>query len=154
MSKVRIYKVESRLSKLVRKPGGRTFAEALRSAEARVDAVRDSAARRLAEIAGELRELAQRGRARDFAALDALYGKANDIFALAGYAQMTALSQAAFSLCDLLTAADVGADVDWAAVEVHIDAIRLLCNPVEPACAGELLAGLKGVRAKFTQAKA
>ena len=153
MSAVRIYKVESRLSKIVSKPGGRTFAEALRSAEARVEAIRDGATRRLAEIAGGLRELAQRGRARDFAALDALYGRANDIFALAGYVQMTSLSQAAFSLCDLLTVADVGADVDWAAVDVHIDAIRLLCNPLAPGCAEELLAGLKVVRAKYGQAR-
>lgn len=149
MSQVRVFKVESSLSKLMKKPGGRTVGEALSSAQARVEKIRAQSIERMAEAAARLRQLAVQGRTGDCAAVEALYAGANGIFALAGHFDMRALSEAAFSLCDLLTAADLGVDVDWMAVDVHVEAIRLLSHPDPKVDAAQLIAGLRAVRARY-----
>ena len=154
MSQVRVYKVESRLSGLMKKPGGRSVHEALNAAQGRVAKVRGQATRRMGETAVRLRQLAAEGRGGDCVAIEALYAGANDVFSLAGYFDMRALSEAAFSLCDLLMAADQGAPVDWAAVDVHVEAICLLSQPDPKADASQLLAGLRAVRARYAPAPA
>lgn len=78
-------------------------------------------------------------------------GAANHIFALAGVFGMTALSQAAFSLCDLMTA-DEEAGVDWVAVDVHVNAIGLLVGLKGEADAAKLVAGLRAISARPNRA--
>ena len=151
MSSARVFKVENRLSKVMRQPGGRSLMEALRDAQARIETVRERSKLHIADTAGRLRKQAVQGRAGDRNAIRELYRAANDIFALAGYFEMTALSEAAFSLCDLMVAVDEGATLDWAAVDAHIDAIGLLQTRKADADAARLLAGLRAVCALYAQ---
>ncbi len=154
MSEVRIYKAENRLGRIMKKPGGRSIAEALDAAKARIEKVRAQATGRMYEIADQLRILAKQGRAGDCAALEALYAGSNDIFAVAGYFELKALSEASFSLCDLLMAADLGAAVDWAAVDVHVEAIWLLTHAGDKVDASRLILGLRAVRARYADTMA
>ena len=153
MSEVRIYKAENRLGRIMKKPGGRSIAEALDAAKARIEKLRGEATARMAESADQLRALAKQGRAGDCAALEALYAGSNDIFAIAGYFDLKPLSEASFSLCDLLIAADLGAEVDWAAVDVHVEAIWLLTHAEDKVDTSRLIMGLRAVRARYGEAK-
>ena len=149
MSSARLFKVENRLSKVMGQPGGRSLMEALRSAQARVEAVRERSIARIAIITGQLRDSAVQGRLGDRNATRELYRAANDIFALAGFFEMNALSEAAFSLCDLMIATEVGSALNWAAVDLHVDAIAVLQTLKPEADAAKLLAGLRALCALY-----
>ena len=151
MSDVGIYKEENQLSRLTRMPGGRSVGDALRAAQRRIEAVRERLSGHVARTCVQLRELAMDGRAGDRTAEENLYAAANHIFALAGVFGMTALSQAAFSLCDLMTA-DEEAGVDWVAVDVHVNAIGLLVGLKGEADARKLVAGLRAISARPNRA--
>jgi hypothetical protein len=126
MTTARVFKVENRLAKLVGEPGGRTLIEALRSAEARVETVRERCLDSLGPKIERLQALARsgrEGRETDAAGVDTI---ANEIFALAGLFGQTMLAQAALSLCELLANGPDEGPFNWPAVDVHVDAIRLL----------------------------
>ena len=83
--------------------------------------------------------------------LDRLYDIANAIFGVAGAYGFEALAEAACSLCDLVYRFRGGEAVNWAAVDVHVDGIRLLA--AGPSAGAEtVLEGLRKVRARFVPA--
>ena len=64
---------------------------------------------------------------------------------------LVALSEAAFSLCDLADAFRGGEAPNWPAIDVHVDGIRLLAglgDKVPAAGAEPILEGLRRVRAR------
>ena len=103
MTLARVLKVENRLAKLARAPGGKTVEEAVTSAEQRIESVRERCVAALALKAEQLATLAagDRGEAAS-ETLDGLYNLSNAIFGVAGVYELDALAEAACSLCDLL----------------------------------------------------
>ena len=149
MSQAKVFQVENRLAKLARQPGGKTITEALRGAEVRIEALRERCEASLLEKAEALHVIARGDRAAGATiTLDALYELSNAIFGVAGTYGYTALADAACSLCDLVYGFRSGDAVNWGAVDVHVDGIRLLATG-KSAGAESVLAGLRQVRARF-----
>jgi hypothetical protein len=125
----KVFKVENRLAKLARSPGGKTVEEAVTSAEQRIESVRERCVAALALKAEQLAALAAGDRGGGAAeTLDGLYNLSNAIFGVAGVYELDALAEAACSLCDLLHGFRTGERVNWSAVDVHVDGIRLLAT--------------------------
>ena len=154
MSAARIFKIDNKLAKIARQPGGKTLDEAVRTAEMRVESVRDRCVASLALKAEQLAKVAAGDRvAAPQEILDGLYKISNAIFGVAGVYGLDALAESACSLCDLLYRFSSGEDanwqaVNWEAVDVHVDGIRLLAAGYTDGAAS-ILAGLKRVRARF-----
>jgi hypothetical protein len=148
MSKAQIFPVENRLAKLATLPGGRTFDEAVRAADRKVESVRDRCIASLAQKALDLNAAAQQVRAGETPDFDDVYRISNAIYGVAGTFDRKGLSEAASSLCDLLQGFKDGEPVNWPAIDVHVDGIRLLTQKGE-AVTEPILAGLRRVRARF-----
>lgn len=149
MSISKTFKVENRLAKIARQPGGKTIAEALKAAEARIESVRERCEGALMVKAEQM--VAVSGGDRGAGAkqtLDRLYEIANAMFGIAGAYGFDALAEAACSLCDLVHRFRSGEAVNWGAVDVHVDGIRLLATG-HSVGADSILAGLRKVRARF-----
>jgi hypothetical protein len=152
MNLARIFKTENRLAKIARLPGGKTIDEAVRSAEQRIESVRDKCVAALAAKAERLAEIAagDRGAGAD-ATLEGLYNTSNAIFGVACVYDLDALSEAACSLCDLIHGFRSGEAVNWQAIDVHVDGIRLLAMGYTDGVES-IMAGLRRVRARFVPA--
>jgi hypothetical protein len=148
MSKAQVFPVENRLAKLATLPGGRTFDEAVRAADRKVESVRERCLASLNDKAAELNRAAQAAKAGLPPCFDELYRVSNAIYGIAGTFDRKGLAEVACSLCDLLQGFSDGEPVIWPAVDVHVDGIRLLTQKGE-AVAEPILAGLRRVRARF-----
>jgi hypothetical protein len=149
MNLARIFKVENRLAKIARQPGGKSIEEAVRSAELRIESVRDKCVAALAVKAERLAAIAAGDRAAGAeATLEGLYNTANAILGVACVYDLDALSEAACSLCDLVHGFRGGEAVNWQAIDVHVDGIRLLASGYSEGAAS-ILAGLRRVKARF-----
>ncbi|HEX3367475.1 hypothetical protein [Phenylobacterium sp.] len=149
MSLARTFKVENRLAKIARSPGGKSIDEAVRGAEQRIESVRDQCVSALSTKADQLSALASGDRGAGAAeTMEGLYNISNAIFGVAGVYELDALAEAACSLCDLLHGFRNGEPVNWSAVDVHVDGIRLLATGRSEG-AVSVLAGLRQVRARF-----
>lgn len=156
MSSARIFAVENQLAKVVKKPGGKTVDEHVKAAEVRIEGVRGVTLASLIEKAEAMAGIAAAGRkAADPKTFDAIYDISNAIFGLAGAFGLKALAEAAFSLCDLADGFRSGEAVNWPAIDVHVDGIRLLAalgEKAEAAGAESVLDGLRRVRARVLPA--
>jgi chemotaxis protein histidine kinase CheA len=156
MTDVRVFKIENQLAKVVKTPGGKTIEQAVQAAEVRIEAVRDTCVAALAEKSEQLAALAAAGRrGEDPKALDGIYDLANAVYGIAGAFDLTPLSHAAFSLCDLADGFRSGEPPNWPAIDVHVDGIRLLATMgprIGAAGAEAVLDGLKRVRARVLPA--
>ena len=127
MSKAKFTPWKSRLSKIIRQPGGVTVRGALKDAKRNLDMIRREC---VAEIDAKLGVIQQKyGQAEDrpeTADLDELYRLSNDIVGMAGVFEMNELGEAAFSLCELIDRLKAPDQWDWPAVEVHLSGLRLL----------------------------
>jgi hypothetical protein len=149
MTLPKIFRVENRLAKIASQPGGKSIAESLQAAEQRIESLRERCevslmlkAERLTAIAAGDRQ----GNATRI--LDELYDGANAIFGVAGVYGFESLAEAACSLCDLVHGFRGGEAINWSAVDVHVDGIRLLATG-HSVGAETVLAGLQKVRARF-----
>jgi hypothetical protein len=149
MNLARTFKVDNKLAKIARMPGGKTIEEAVHSAEARIESVRDRCVAALAQKSEQLTLLAAGDRGEGAqATLEGLYNTSNAIFGVACVYDLDALSEAACSLCDLVHRFRSGEAVNWQAVDVHVDGIRLLAHGYTEG-AESILVGLRRVRARF-----
>ena len=125
MSQVKFIPWKSRLSKIMRQPGGTTVRGALKDAKRNLDMIRREC---VAEIDAKLGVIQQKfGQAQtkpSDADLDELYRLSNDIVGMAGVFEMNELGEAAFSLCELIDRLKAPDQWDWPAVEVHLSALR------------------------------
>ncbi len=153
MSDVRVFKVENRLAKVMRLPGGRTVAEAIRGADSRVASIRDRCLTTLAAKGVQLQRLSEEAKASlDADALAALYATANDIYSIAGAFGMKEAAEAAYSLCDLVDESPERDAINWPAVKVHVDGVRFLCSEagaVDSPVRVAIITGLREVAARF-----
>ena len=151
-SPARVFKIENPLAHVVKLPGGKTVEQAVKAAEQRVETVRESCIAALADKAEQLTGLAAAGRkGEDAQALDRIYDLGNAIYGIASTFELIALSQAAFSLCDLADGFRGGEPANWPAIDVHVDGIRLLATMgpgIGEAGAASILEGLQRVRAR------
>jgi hypothetical protein len=150
--RAKVFEVENNLAKIVRAPGGRTVEQAVKAAETRIEAVREVSLASLIEKAETMAQVAAAGRSggreKPF---DAIYDISNAIYGLAGSFGLEALAQAAFSLCDLADGFRSGEEANWAAIDVHVDGVRLLATlgaRVGKDDAESILDGLRRVRAR------
>jgi hypothetical protein len=152
MTKVQVVAVENRLAKLAREPGGRTIEQALKAAEERIESVRDVSVASLVEKAEQMAVAAAAAReSNDPESFGAVYEVSNAIYGIASAFALHALAEAAFSLCDLADHFRSGGEVNWPAIDVHVDGIRLLAALREKAGAQgaeSILEGLRRVRAR------
>jgi len=150
VSKVKFIPGKSRLSKVMRQPGGTTVVGALKDAKRNLDMIRREC---VVEIDAKLNLIQQKfGQAEqkpDDADLDEFYRLSNDIVGMAGVFEMNELGEAAFSLCELIDRLKTPDQWDWPAVEVHLSGLRLLrrTTPGSPENQ-DVLTGLRKLTAR------
>ena len=143
-----IFKYENRLAKTVVARGGMSKAEAMQSAQAAVEQVREPT---IVAIDENLREIYALGDqlkgGSDEEALQRMYVCANRVVAMGGVFGLGELGQAAYSLCELVSRFQTLERFQWQLVQVHIDGLKLLRTPADhaPAHREQVLAGLRQV---------
>lgn len=155
-SNARVFAVENKLAQIAREPGGRRPEDSIRAAEGRIDGVRGASLSALVEKAEQMAALAAIGRNdNDPSVFGGIYDLGNTIFGIAGAHGLSALAEAAFSLCDLADCFRCGEPASWPAIDVHVDGIRLLAtlgDKAGDAGAESILEGLRRVRARVLPA--
>lgn len=150
--RAQVFEVENQLAKIAREPGGRTVDQAVKAAETRIEAVREVSLAALIEKAEHMAAIAAAGRrGEQDKPFDAIYDLSNAIYGLASAFALTALAEAAFSLCDLADGFRSGDEPSWPAIDVHVDGIRLLAamgSGIGAAGSEAILDGLRRVRAR------
>lgn len=143
-----------RLARLMRQPGGMSVALALQAADERLETVRESCMDGIDVNIEALANLVSADGAGDLATL---YHGASEVFAMAGTFQLSELSDAAGSLCELIDnhneiAAEVS-DSSWESARVHVNALRTLRRPELSGDQATRRAVLAGLRRLTAQAK-
>ena len=149
MSAVKKIRVKNRLAAAVRAPGGKTIAEAVAGAEARLEDIKDDCLASLDSILASMAELIENPNylPREHV-LAALYELSNDVVGIAGVAGLGDMGRAAFSFCDLLDAFIDQGGWNAAAVEVHMNGLKLLrtmSDKIGEAGRAQILEGLFAV---------
>jgi hypothetical protein len=150
VSNGKVFKYENRLAGSLVSKGGMTAAEAVRSAEAAVEEVREPT---IAEIDVSLREIYALGdqlqAGTDEEALKRMYVCANRVVAMGGVFGLADLGKAAYSLCELVSRFQTLDRFQWPLIRVHLDGLKLLRNPDDHAAPAreQVLTGLRQVAA-------
>lgn len=141
---VRYIPYQNRLAKLIRGAGGKSFEDAVGDADANLKGIEDASLSVLDQKIEEIRQLAAAPPAPQ--TRERLYAAANEIVGLGGVFGLPDLSQAAYSLCELIDQSAAGGP-GVEAVRVHIDALRLLRlgEAAPPAERRQVLEGLRDV---------
>jgi hypothetical protein len=128
MSRVKPIKVDTRLTREAFKPGGITVEDALRRADASLETMRGSCEETIDQSLAEIdcRYGAAAGAMRAGEPFDALHGLASKIIDASIFAKATDIDKAARAMCQLSRLCEARGAWDWEAVEVHIDALKLL----------------------------
>ena len=127
MSVMRKFRAPNRLTKLVRAEGGRMAQDALAAADAALEPLRAESLEALDAAMAEIESLFGKAAAtRASGAYRDLYALVLRIIDVSGFLPGSCVDQAAISFCTLI---DNCAEADawrWDAVDVHINALRLL----------------------------
>ena len=127
MNTVRKFQVKTKLSKAIVQSGGISASLALKRAEQGLERIRIPC---VADIDASLARIdAQFGPGaadRDSRSLEDLYALATRIIDVAICMQGSGIDLAARSLCDLIDLSQTLGVRDWPAVDVHIDALKML----------------------------
>ena len=148
MSTVRKFRAPNRLSMLVRADGGMMARDALAAADAALEPLR---AESLAVLDAALAEIDARfGRpaaaTRAAGAFQDLYALALRIIDVSGFLPGSCVDQAAVSFCALVDNCAEAGVWRWDAVDVHINALRLLRTAdLDPDQRQAVIAGLNKV---------
>jgi len=117
----------NRLAALIRKPGGISVAAAIQAAEDNLNSVREQCLdvmdEKLREIAMIVSRCKENPAPKD---LENLYALGNGVLEVAGVFGMNPLSEAAFSLCDLLDRFKTLDRYSYPALMVHLQALQAL----------------------------
>lgn len=153
MSVIRKFHPEVRLKKLLAEPGGITVGVALERAGQNLETIKDECLRSIGDKVEQIHALSQVG---DEPAFAACYRLSNEIFAEAGAFDLADLSEAAHSLCSLLSLPERSARTR-AAIALHVDAMRLLRAPEtagHPALRKAVMEQLRTLTAKVANRQA
>jgi hypothetical protein len=140
------------LAKMVNQPGGMRAEDALRKAEENLDTIKPVLAEEVEKNLASLLELLDAAATRpEKTVLDEAYLRSNQVAGMAGLSGMAPLGQAAFSLCELLDKLGVAERWSAEAVDVHLNAMRLLRRmPEADKATAHILQGLREVVARAT----
>ena len=139
---------DNRLSKIIWTPGGKTIPQALEDAQGNLEEGRlaclDALRIKLGEIQA-LGRMAEQG--PKLAIVQALYGLSSEVLDMAGVYGMHELGQAAYCLCELLDNLAARKMWNWPAVQVHLNGLLLLADPVNapPEARQHVVEGLRQV---------
>ena len=118
-----------RMAELVNRPGGLTAREAVRSAELRLETIRDSSLKELVAMVEDMITMGEElSRVRSVATSQKLYATSNSIVGVAGVFGVPELGEVALSLCTLLDRQSVTGSWHREAVELHLNSLRLMCH--------------------------
>lgn len=121
---VRFIPYQNKLSKLIRSAGGKAFEDAVAGADANLKTIEVTS---LAELDAKIEEVRLMAAAPHApGAANRIYEAANEVVALGGVCGMPELSEAAYSLCELVDRCMPDRMPGAEAVKVHADAMRLL----------------------------
>ena len=158
MSAVKRIRVPNRLAAVVRKPGGKTIAEAVAGAEANLEAIRDDCVAAVDALLAAMGELTTVLKAMPTAENQArLYELADEMIGVAPIAHMPAVGAAAFSVCELIDAFAETSAWNWEAVAVHLNGLKLLRamgDQIDEAAREQVLDGLRAVVRRVGAAEA
>ncbi len=146
----------NKLGKLLRRPGGKSVAEALHDAAEGVATLVPPCLVAVDEALASIERIfAEINPDQEAATFRRLYDETNTIIGLAATAGLPEFDRAAYSLCDVLDYMLRTRRMDRAVVLVHIRTLHLLRHPEalgSNAALREVLAGLEKVRDKVTGA--
>jgi len=148
MSEVKKSRMKPRLGQLMAEKGGMYVAEALKRADATMEALREPSLNGIDEYITALDNLLIAA-IDDSLRIEKLYARASDIVSLSGAERSEAVQIAARSLCDLLDEASGLTPSVLAGIKVHIASIKLLHRaPDNPTLQEPILKGLASVLEK------
>ena len=148
MSEVKKSRMKPRLGQLMAEKGGMYVAEALKRADATMEALREPSLNGIDEYITALDNLLIAS-IDDSLRIEKLYARAGDIVSLSGAERSEAVQIAARSLCDLLDEASALTPSVLAGIKVHIASIKLLHRaPENPTLQEPILQGLASVLEK------
>jgi hypothetical protein len=133
---------QHRLASLLRRAGGVRVDVAVEEAEQRVQALKEDCVGVLDAKIDQLGCMVA-----EWASPTRLYAASSEIYSLAATFEVTELSQAASSLCDLLTWTQTRSEAELKrAVEVHLNALRTLRRPELSGDAAARISVVEGLR--------
>ena len=118
-----------RLASLVLRPGGITMTEAVAAAEQSIDGLRDRGLSEIAATMARMRTIASEiGPGSDEQRFREFYALSNSLVGVAGVFGKAGLGEIALSLCTLIERLLLAGRWDSAAVQLHLDSMRLLTD--------------------------
>jgi len=146
-SKAQFHAPEPRLKSMVNRPDGIRISEAVKKAEANVQSYKATGVASMDEKISQLVEICGRMRAGSTSTDERkVYLLSNDIFDAAGMFGEPELSEAAYSLCEMIGNRAERVPLSWDSVNVHISSMRLLRQSASDADAATRQAVLQGLR--------
>lgn len=145
--KAAFYEVETKLKTMVNRADGMRVSEAVKKAEANVQAYKETGIASVDQKIEHLVEICKRMRDGVTEADERkVYLLSNDIFDAAGMFGEPELSEAAYSLCEMIGNRAEHVPLSWDAVNVHISTMRLLRQSASNADVAARQAVLQGLR--------
>lgn len=124
---VRKFRPPNRLASMIKDRGGLLAKDAIAAAEAGVETLRESSMAALDEALGEIEgRFGKDAPDRASQAFDDLYLLASRIIDVSAFVSDAGLDKAAMSLCGLADSCAEAGAWRWDAVDVHINALKLL----------------------------
>lgn len=152
--KVEFLKTTTRFKQMVNRADGMRISDAIKKAEANIEAYKDTGLQAVDEKIAEMQFICAALKELPAPQLERkLYLLSNDVFAAAGMFGQPELSEAAYSLCDLLGNRPENVPLMWESINVHVASMRLLRQTpadTDTAARQAVLAGLKQVTARQT----
>ncbi len=152
--KVNYLKTTTRFKQMVNRADGMCIADGIKKAEANIRLYKGTGLRAIDEKIAEMQKICIRLKESLSPADERkLYLLSNDVFASASMFGQPELSEAAYSLCDLLGNRPENVPLVWESINVHIASMGLLRQtPADSDAAARqaVLEGLKQVTARIT----
>lgn len=145
MSVVRKFRPPNRLAKMISGRGGLMAKDAITAAEAGVESLREAS---LAELDAAMAEIEQRfapGTGREAETFEALYALTLRIIDVGSFVADAGVDQAAVSLAALTDSCAEAEVWRWDAIDVHLNALRLLRSVGASLPAADRQAMLEGL---------
>ncbi|MDR3511494.1 MAG: chemotaxis protein CheE [Caulobacteraceae bacterium] len=146
MSEARKFKVETRLSTHAFRPGGMTVADALRRADAALETMRGPCLETIDSAIAEIERRYGAGAAgRADEPFGDLYTLSSRIIDASIFFTGADLDKAARALCQLTALCEAQRAWDWVAIDLHLDALRMLRTVGQAIGERERLDVIKGL---------
>jgi hypothetical protein len=124
---VRKFRPPNRLAKMIKDRGGLLAQDAIAAAEAGVESLREASLAALDEALAEIEARFGKGAAnRESESFEGLYLLASRVIDVSAFVAGTGLDRAAMSLCGLADNCAEAGVWRWDAVDVHLNALKLL----------------------------